>query len=493
MATKHFAGAMVVTLGAAGMLLNCAGGNPPDNDNDDGATTTTVSAGGSGGVGQGGAMGGSGGQPGLCAQDCTAINTPQCLKGVCNDGQYQGVIGECVIVPDEGVSCDDGEFCTIDDLCDDNGVCVGGPPNDCGMMPLACELVTCDEAADSCGTMPAPVGSMCDPGDLCVGGATCNSAVQCTGFVNDCFFAPVPNECHIAVCNPMNGMCEPVADPTKDGDPCNDSMDLCTVNKTCDTMGNCGGGSPKDCSNLTQGCDLGICDTTNGQCFAMTVMNGQMCDDLDGCTVGETCNNGNCAGGTPVTTCSGGSTADGCCPSSCNATNDLDCAICTVDWDNATLQGWTVTASCPSQNNWQPDSFRHQAGTHSLYYGNPALHNFVCSNGAHNGTATSKYINLQPGAPNVTFWVWIATEGGTTYDQLDLWVMPANVEVWDRNDFPQGALGDTGGVFIQQTVDLTPWAGQSIQLQFRFNTVDGVANSEEGVYIDSLVAQGNCP
>src|SRR5262245_23621853 len=104
MTTRHFAGAMVVTLGAAGMLLNCAGGSPPD-QNDDGATTTVSTGGSAGMVGQGGATGGSGGEPGLCAQDCTAINTPQCLKGVCNDGQYQGVIGECVIVPDEGVSC----------------------------------------------------------------------------------------------------------------------------------------------------------------------------------------------------------------------------------------------------------------------------------------------------------------------------------------------------------------------------------------------------
>jgi hypothetical protein len=67
------------------------------------------------------------------------------------------------------------------------------------------------------------------------------------------------------------------------------------------------------------------------------------------------------------------------------------------------------------------------------------------------------------------------------------------VKVWDRNDFPQGAAGNTNGQFVQQTVSLASYANQTIQLQFRFDTVDGIANTTEGVYIDTLVAQGSCP
>ena len=487
MTTKHFAGAIVLVLGAAGMLLNCAEGEVIETDDGGGASTSIA------GPGVGGGTGGSGGSD-LCEQDCSTISTPDCLKSVCNDGQYQGVIGECVIVPDEGAACDDGQFCTIEDTCDGMGVCVGGPPNDCGMMPSQCNEIQCDEDSDSCGEVGSMNGTPCqDPNNLCLKGSTCNSGACIGGTLDDCFFFPVPNDCHVATCNPQNGMCEAVVDPTKDGQPCADSMDLCTVNKTCDNMGNCQGGSPKDCSSLTVGCTVGTCDTTNGACFGMTVGNGQPCNDLNGCTVGELCNNGNCGGGTPVTTCSGGSTADGCCPTSCNASNDLDCAICNANWDNATLQGWTVTDTCSSVVSWQPDTFQHQAGTHSLYYGNPAAHNFDCNGQAHNSSATSKVINLQPGNPNVTFWVFIDTEPGTFYDQLGLWVMPNNVKVWDRNDFPEGAAGYTNGIFIQQTVDLTAFATQAIQLQFRFDTVDGIANSGEGVYIDSFTAMGNCP
>ena len=89
--------------------------------------------------------------------------------------------------------------------------------------------------------------------------------------------------------------------------------------------------------------------------------------------------------------------------------------------------------------------------------------------------------------------MFIDTEGYTTFDLLTLWVMPANVKVWDRNDFTEGQVGSTNGQFIQQTVDLTAYANQTIQLQFRFDTVDGIANSTEGDYIDSMSVQGYCP
>jgi hypothetical protein len=427
-----------------------------------------------------------------CGTDCSAIATPQCFVGVCNTGQLPGPVNSCVVVPAQaGGTCDDGQFCTVVDTCDGTGVCVGSGTNDCGMTPGTCQTIVCDEVSDSCGTQNIPSGGACTPADLCIVGGTCDANGNCTGTAKDCFFAPVPNECHISQCNPANGMCEPI--PGNAGQPCTDVNDLCTVGKACDSTGTCAGGNPKDCSQLTQGCNLGVCDTSNGQCTTMTVMNGQVCDDLNGCTVGELCNNGTCSGGTPVTACSGAQTADGCCPSTCSELNDLDCATCVAGWDNASLQGWTVTSTCSPQNNWQPDTMRAQSGTHSLYYGNPAVHNYVCTAGTHSGTATSKFINLQPGNPNVTFWVWIHTEGGTSYDQLGLWVMPANVKVWDRNNFPAGAQGNTNGQFVQQTVDLTPYANQTIQLQFRFNTVDSIANSTEGVYIDSLTVLGSCP
>src|SRR5690606_37136127 len=103
-------------------------------------------------------------------------------------------------------SCDDGQFCTVTDTCDGTGVCVGEGLNDCGMSPPECQEVVCDEAAKACSTQNIPAGGACNTNDLCVVGATCDAFGQCSGTPKDCFFAPVPNECHVAVCNPQNGM-----------------------------------------------------------------------------------------------------------------------------------------------------------------------------------------------------------------------------------------------------------------------------------------------
>jgi hypothetical protein len=312
--------AMVVHAGCAGQATE---------DDGDETSPTSKGAGGSsagGGNTGGNAQGGAGGVQNLCGTDCSGISAPQCFESVCNEGMHPGPVGACVIVPvRDGARCDDGAFCTLADTCVD-GVCTGGPPNDCGMTAPDCQQIACDEDNDACAPEPGPNGAACiDPTNLCIKGATCLSGQCAGGMLDDCFFAPVPDDCHVALCNPINGMCEPVAG--NEGGLCIDTSDLCTINKTC-AAGVCVGGVAKNCSHLTMGCDLGVCDTTTGQCTTQTVMDGQSCDDLDACTTGEICTTGNCGGGTPVTTCS--LTADDCCPSSCTETSDIDCA-CGLD------------------------------------------------------------------------------------------------------------------------------------------------------------------
>ncbi|MEM1032230.1 MAG: hypothetical protein AAGN82_17915 [Myxococcota bacterium] len=323
-----------VGLVASVAWAGCAATSDEDDDDDD--TTTDPSGPGAGGAasttsGAGGTVdevGGSGGEDlGPCGQDCSAITAPACFVSVCNTGTLPGPVGSCVVVPDDdGTACDDGLFCTVDDTCQ-AGVCTGGPANDCGMSPPECTEIVCDETAQSCTQQSAGEGTACTPADLCEVGGTCQSG-QCVGTPNDCFFAPVPNECFNPVCNPQNGMCEPVAG--NDGAACVDTNDLCSEGNTCNA-GVCGGGTPIDCSALTMDCDLGVCDPATGMCGTMTVMDGQTCDDLDACTAGETCTMGTCGGGTPITTCSGATVADGCCPSVCTPANDLDCACAPGD------------------------------------------------------------------------------------------------------------------------------------------------------------------
>ncbi|HZO12921.1 MAG TPA: hypothetical protein VFB62_06675, partial [Polyangiaceae bacterium] len=76
------------------------------------------------------------------------------------------------------------------------------------------------------------------------------------------------------------------------------------------------------------------------------LVNGDPCDDLNPCTSGETCFNGGCANGSPVTQCVAN---DFCCPSGCNLNNDPDCA--TFDLDIGPY-GSTYSSSSGTRGYW---------------------------------------------------------------------------------------------------------------------------------------------
>jgi len=271
----------------------------------------------SGAGGHGGGAGGDSGPVGSCGIDCSTIQTPDCFTAVCEESS-----GTCVIVPTPDAPCDDGLFCTVNDACSDSGVCQGGGDNDCGMEGGDCEVVVCSEAGDSCALGPKANDTPCVASDLCQVNATCQGG-QCVGAAKDCFFFPVPDTCKVGVCNPATGQCE--ASAGNDGAACSDSGDLCMTSKTCQG-GFCVGGTPKDCSSFTTGCNNGLCDPGTGlcysepvapggtcaeasddcnigvcdaagQCIPIATNDGSTCDDGNACTLGETCLSGACQGG----------------------------------------------------------------------------------------------------------------------------------------------------------------------------------------------------
>ena len=284
-------------------FAGCSAANENPFPEDNGGTTSASSAGGIMGGGPGGAgmsEGGGDEAPSACNTDCSTIETPACLTSICNEQT-----GQCEVVPSEaGTSCDDGVFCTVEDSCRD-GECVGGPPNSCGLAAGECDEVVCNEAARDCQLVAIPNGGECTPADLCEVGGTCVGGV-CTGVQNDCFFAVVPNECHVAVCNPANGICEPQIG--NEGDGCVDSNDLCTVGKTC-AQGACVGGAAMDCSHMTQGCFNGECNLMSGQCQPVPVPQGGSCNEAaDDCNTGQCDANGLCQ---PIAANENGACEDG--------------------------------------------------------------------------------------------------------------------------------------------------------------------------------------
>jgi YVTN family beta-propeller protein len=224
-----------------------------------------------------------------------------------------GAPGNCdnLSPSNEGGACAGGEFCTINATCQ-AGACVGEPRFCDDGDP--CTVDGCNELTDACESMPAAAGTTCpdQDGNVCTvpgcnGAGNCDqrrspapgttpcdadgnlcTTDHCDGAGN-CILASevscgAPTECDGGqTCNPATGLCEGASDPPA-GTPCADTDgNVCT----------------------TPGCDgTGGCDQTH------MLVTGVPCDDMNACTVGETCHAGSCSGGTPRV-CSDGNTCNG--------------------------------------------------------------------------------------------------------------------------------------------------------------------------------------
>jgi Immune inhibitor A-like, MAM domain len=494
------------SLSLALLLTACAGGNeqtPPEDDGSGAGGTGGMATGGmaEGGMAMGGAAAGGsadgGGSTGPCDIDCSSIQTPDCSEAVCNEGQHQGTIGECVVVSvADGNSCDDGVFCTVDDSCV-AGVCTGGPPNDCGMPAGQCEQVVCDEANATCSAAPDGDGTPCsDPNNLCNVNTTCQAGVCSGGTTNDCFFAPVPDDCHVAVCNPTNGICEPVIG--NDGQSCTDQMDLCTVNKIC-TAGSCQGGTATDCSALDIGCQIGVCDVATGQCGGQAVPMGGTCfDGVGPCESGSCDANGNCVA-TPVA--NGGACDDFsictlndiCTGGVCAGTVDPMCSTYfEANFEVCPPPGWTLNAEweCGAPTNVGPMS--PNTGTGLLGTDLDATYD----NNQPYATAYAQTppIGLGPAvAPMLTYSHYVDTEG-SVYDGYNIKVSTDGGMTWsilttvnppyNLTIGGESAYGGHINAWVPVTADLTAYQGQTIILRWSFRSDGSVLYP--GVYIDDI-------
>ena len=113
----------------------------------------------------------SGTECGVAGGACvTCSDGMGCTRDVCTAGVCSNPMAAV------GTACQDGEFCTIGETCDVDGVCAGGRANPCD-DPSACTADTCDEAADVC--THAPGGSGCFIAGRCIGAFTVNSSNRC--------------------------------------------------------------------------------------------------------------------------------------------------------------------------------------------------------------------------------------------------------------------------------------------------------------------------
>jgi hypothetical protein len=470
-------------------LVACATGIAPvptDAGADGGGGSETVSA-------------STGMDLGPCGMDCSKFVTPPCTISVCNTGQELGPVNTCVVVvAPKGTACDDGKYCTTNDVCD-NGTCAGAVPFTCGLTPDPCSSVICYEESKSCDTAPVNDGTPCTTKDLCQVNGVCQIG-ECKGQPKDCTFSPL-NECNTVACEPATGKCVATPDPEKDDAPCIFTGDLCKINKTC-TAGQCGGVTPKDCSALNAGCEVGVCDAANGFCVPQPAPLGTVCTEgVAECQAGACDDKGKCqssVGPAGVAcndhdACTKSDTCGG--AGSCGGQSVAGCLLYLKEGFEVCPSGWTFGGD------WQCGK-PINVGPATAHTGSGAIATKIAGNYSINQSYTttvadSPAINLTAAInPVVSFWAWYRTEGGT----FDGWNL--NISVNGGQTFtevttvtPPYALtvaakpawgGDHSAEgWNNYSADLTAYIGKSVILRFAFRS-DG-ATVYPGVYIDDVV------
>ncbi len=231
--------------------------------------------------------------------NCVPTATVECPDSACqSSGSCVPATGECLYGTIELGSCDDGNPCTVDDLCD-GGVCLGL------FDPGAC---ACDVDADCA---PFDDGDACNGAPGCVDGL-CQVAPASIPVCPE----PPPGACWVSLCDPGTGECleelfapgtlcddgdpctvgdQCLADGTcggkklADGSPCDLDGNLCTLDLC--QQGSCKAGKTKACPASVSPCFQAACAPDTGLCKETLFADGAPCSatpDCD-CTYGQLC------------------------------------------------------------------------------------------------------------------------------------------------------------------------------------------------------------
>lgn len=241
--------------------------------------------------------------------------TSACMEAVCESGYG------CSMRPRTGQACDDGNACTLADVCNSNGECQpSGITVDCDdhdpctddlcladsgcahvpigsctscrytddCSPQLCQYAFCIEG--TCTYFAHEAGTSCSDGDTCNGRETCTGNGVCVS--EGPLVCDDGNPCTVDGCDPFSG-CYHIVNTSN---PCDDG-DLCTVNDACGFDGVCTG-DPFPCPDETT-CLRQECFVIDGQptCVRTPQNAGVWCRSESGCVHSATCDRfGECRG-----------------------------------------------------------------------------------------------------------------------------------------------------------------------------------------------------
>ncbi len=323
------------------------------------------------------------------AGTCTLLTTISCNDGnPCTIDTCNAKTGACVFssAGTDGGYCDaDGSVCTVQDHCS-GGACLPGPQLTC-TDGNPCTDDGCDSQK---GCTHLNNTASCDAdGNLCTAGDACQNGVCAAGKAVAC---TDNNPCTLDKCSPSTGLCSFDGQPFN-GQACDADGSVCTLSDSCQT-GTCTPGAAMNCDDANP-CTTDACAATTG---CSHTLNTALCDDGDGCTVGDHCGNGACAGSPRDCNDQNLCTDDGCSANQCSHANNTvpcdDSDACTVG--DACGGGGCVSGvklNCNDGNLCTDDACggntcTHAANTAGCDDGDPCSTGDVCSGGVCAGAGT---------------------------------------------------------------------------------------------------------
>ncbi|QAT83260.1 putative lipoprotein [Corallococcus coralloides] len=231
-------------------------------------------------------------------RDC---NSGSCADGVCCDSACNGACDACSLPGNEGVctvsprgtACDDGDACTLEDVCDgESATACGGTPKECKTPPNQCHetVGTCSEGA--CTYTTKPVGTACDDGNACTSGETCGTGASCgSGTLKVCESPGGVCLENAGACQPETGACSYT--PRAQGSACRAAVGPCDVAEVCTGAG---GECPPDlkqpagtaCVDDGNPCTTDVCDAS-GSCLHPVLAMGTVCGAGSVCNASAQC------------------------------------------------------------------------------------------------------------------------------------------------------------------------------------------------------------
>ncbi len=246
----------------------------------------------------------------------------ECLAASCHP-----ILGECSLVADnDNGPCDDNDLCTVGEKCGDGG-CLGGVPVNCNDG----NPCTDDSCQPDLGCIHEPNQSPCSDADVCSVGDICGDGECLPGKPLVCDDG---NVCTDDNCDPAIGCIH-----ADNSDPCDDG-NSCTLLDQCGG-GQCAGSAILDCDDGNP-CTKDACLPEGGCNHAAKE---GACDDLDPCTIGDTCIDGLCTSRTPANCDDGNVCTDDACDPDLGCTNTNNELLC--DDNNTCTTGDTcVDGAC---------------------------------------------------------------------------------------------------------------------------------------------------